>query len=217
MGVSRYSLYLGDCLDEMRQIPDKSVDMVLCDLPYNCTRNEWDVSLPFDELWASWKRLVKSGGVIALFGKQRFTADIICSNRKLFRYKVVWQKTNGTDFLNAKRKPLSAHEDICIFYDKLPTYNPQMRTGFKPYERDRSKGLANWCSNVGKFDGTNTAKSTDGTRYPIDVVCFPYSQGTGHSTAKPVPLLEWLIKTYTQDNALILDNCMGGAQQGWRV
>lgn len=215
MGNSKYDLVLGDCLTEMGRIPDNSVDMVLCDLPFGCTRNKWDIALPFDALWAQWKRVIKSGCVIALFAKQRFTADVICSNRKMFRYKIVWEKTGGTDFLNAKVKPLSAHEDICIFYNKKPKFNPQMRDGFLPYKRDRAKGnVLKWNSNVGDFNGATVSKSDDGLRYPLDVVRYAYSQGTGHPTAKPVGLLEWLIKSYTQEGATVLDNCMGGGSTG---
>ncbi len=211
----KYTLIKGDCLEEMNNIADKSIDMVLCDLPYGCTRNKWDVALPFDALWAHYKRVVKTGGVIALFGKQRFTIEVASSNRKLFRYKVVWQKSCGTDFLNANRKPLSAHEDICIFYDKQPVYHPQKRTGFEPYRRDSTSRISSrMSSNIGRFDSSVISASKDGERFPIDVVTFPYQQSTGHTTAKPVGLLEWLIKTYTDAGMVVLDNCMGSGSTG---
>lgn len=208
-------LYCGDCLEVMRTLDENSVDMILCDLPYGCTRNEWDKKLPFDELWEQYHRVLKERGVVALFGKQKFTAEVMVSNFKQLRYKITWKKTCGTDFLNANRKPLSCHEDICIFYAKQPVYNPQMRTGFKPYTCDRSKsGQTRLTSNFGSFVSNNITKNDSGLRYPIDVIEFPYAQKKGHSTAKPVRVLEWLINTYTNKGMTVLDNCMGSGSTG---
>lgn len=212
---SMYDLYHGDCFEVMERLPAHSIDMVLCDLLYGCTRNEWDKPLNMQQLWPLYKRLVKSGGVIALFAKQKYTIKLGASNLKDFRYKIVWQKTNGTDFLNANRKPLSCHEDILIFYDKQPIYNPQKREGFKPVFVDKSNPSTRLSSNYGKnFNPCLSYKNTDGTRYPIDVVTYAICQQVGHSTAKPIDLLEWLIKTYTNKGMTILDNCMGSGSAG---
>ena len=212
---SMYDLYHGDCFEVMERLPAHSIDMVLCDLPYGCTRNEWDKPLNMQQLWPLYKRLVKSGGVIALFAKQKYTIKLGASNLKDFRYKIVWQKTSGTDFLNANRKPLSCHEDILIFYDKQPIYNPQKREGFKPYFRDHSNTRSRLSPNYGKNFNPSTVKiNTDGRRYPIDVINHGICQQMGHSTAKPIDLLEWLIKTYTNEGMTILDNCMGSGSAG---
>lgn len=207
-----YELYQGDCLNLMHKLPSHSIDMVLCDLPYGCTRNKWDRKLPFDALWDQYKRVIKSGGVIALFSKQHFTIETAASNLKQFRYKLVWFKDRGTDFLNANRKPLSSHEDICIFYDKQPLYNAQRRLGFQPYSaKDPGSTSTNW----GTFGLKGKLKTQgDHTRYPLDTVTFKHDKANGHSTAKPVALMEWLIKTYTNPNMTILDNCMGGGAVG---
>lgn len=211
----RYQLYQGDCLKLLRSIPDSSIDMVLCDLPYGCTRNEWDKPIDLGALWPQYKRVIRrGGGVIALFGKQRFAIELAASNLKQFRYKIVWQKTNGTDFLNANRKPLSCHEDILVFYDKQPTYNPQKRTGFKPYLKDQLTNSKRRTSNFGEFRPALYQENKDGSRYPIDVVTYAYSQQNGHTTSKPVPLCEWLIKTYTNEGMTVLDNCMGCGTTG---
>lgn len=211
----RYQLHQGDCLELLRSIPDNSIDMVLCDLPYGVTRNEWDKPIDLEALWGQYKRVVRSGGVMAMFGKQRFAIELAASNLKQFRYKIVWQKTNGTDFLNANRKPLSCHEDILVFYDKQPTYNPQKRTGFKPYFCDSSNTRSRLSSNYGKnFNPSTVRINTDGRRYPIDVVTYANSKQNGHTTSKPVPLCEWLIKTYTNEGMTVLDNCMGCGTTG---
>lgn len=210
----RYQLHQGDCLKLLRSIPDNSIDMVLCDLPYGVTRNEWDKPIDLGALWAQYKRVVRSGGALALFGKQRFAIELAASNLKQFRYKIVWQKTNGTDFLNANRKPLSCHEDILVFYDKQPTYNPQKRTGFKPYIKDQFIKSKRCSSNLGNFEPRRYQENKDGSRYPIDVVTYASSLHNGHSTSKPVPLCEWLIKTYTNEGMTVLDNCMGCGTTG---
>lgn len=159
----RYQLHQGDCLELLRSIPDNSIDMVLCDLPYGVTRNEWDKPIDLEVLWTQYKRVVRSGGVMAMFGKQRFAIELAASNLKAFRYKIVWQKTLGTDFLNAKRKPLSCHEDVLIFYDKQPIYNPQKRTGFKPYIKDQFMKSKRCSSNLGDFEPRRYQENKDGS------------------------------------------------------
>ena len=126
-------LQKGDCLELMKDIPDKSIDLILCDLPYGTTQNKWDTVIPFDKLWEQYNRIIKDNGAILLFSQMPFGANLIMSNPKIFRYEWVWEKDNGTGFLNAKKMPLKKHENILVFYKHLPTYNPQMREGFKPY------------------------------------------------------------------------------------
>ena len=130
----RVDLRQGDCLEIMKDIPDKSIDMILCDLPYGTTKNKWDSVIDLNELWTGYERIIKDNGAIILFSQMPFTAELAHSNLKLFKYEWIWQKDNGTGFLNAKKMPLKIHENILVFYKKLPTYNPQMRTGFKPYK-----------------------------------------------------------------------------------
>lgn len=197
----------GDCLELMKEIPDKSIDMVLCDLPYGTTRNKWDSVIPLNELWGEYNRVIKDNGVIALFGQSPFDKVLGMSNLPMLRYEWVWQKDNGTGFLNAKKMPLKIHENILIFYKKTPTYNPQMRKGFRPYKTLSGRKSTNW----GDFNRVVT--ESNGERYPIDVVTFKKDSGF-HPTQKPVALLEYLIKTYTNEGEMVLDNCMGSGSTG---
>ena len=206
-------LYLGDCLQLMLKIPDNSVDMVLCDLPYGTTKNNWDALIPFNELWDSYERVIKRNGAIVLFSQQPFTSELIMSNRKIFRYEWIWQKANGTGFLNAKKMPLKSHENICVFYKKSPVYNPQMRTGFKPYRIKSGKASENYGSQI------QVESTSNGERYPIDIIQFNgvnmmSGEKVGHPTQKPVSLLEYLIRTYSNPGDTILDNCMGSGSTG---
>lgn len=156
----------GNCLELMSTIPDKSIDMILCDLPYGTTRNKWDNKIDLSQLWGQYNRVIKDNGATVLFSQQPFTAELITSNPKMFRYEWIYQKSYTTGFLNANRMPLKAHENILVFYKKLPTYNPQMRTGYKPYRTksgDRS-------SNYGRYEQIETI--SNGERYPIDIVFF---------------------------------------------
>ena len=208
------NLHLGDCISIMRSIPDKSVDMILCDLPYGTTRNKWDCVIPFQKLWEQYNRIAKDNAAIVLFGSGMFTADMMQSNRNMWRYNIIWEKTQPTGFLNAKKMPLRSHEDICVFYKKMPTYNPQKTAG---HERKVSKAehRANCVSttNYGEF-GLTTYDSTE--RYPRSVCVFPkdIQKSALHPTQKPVALLEYLIKTYTNPGEVVLDNCMGSGSTG---
>ena len=198
----------GDCLELMKNIPDKSVDMILCDLPFGTTMNKWDKVINLQLIFDEYKRLVKVGSVIALFSQQPFTTDLINANRKQFRYEWIWQKSQGTGFLNANRMPLKIHENILIFYDKLPTYNPQFEKGKK-----HSRGNPGASSdNYGKFERICGNKSD--YYYPVDVIKFSKSADKLHPTQKPVDLLEYLIKTYTNEGETVLDNCMGSGSTG---
>lgn len=198
----------GDCLELMKDIPDKSIDMILCDLPYGTTRNKWDSIVDLNELWVGYERIIKDNGVIVLFSQMPFTAELVHSNLKLFRYEWIWQKDNGTGFLNAKKMPLKIHENILVFYKKLPTYNPQMRTGFKPYKCKQGRHSTNY----GAYEQGHITES-NGERYPTDIIEFKKDSGL-HPTQKPVALLEYLIKTYTNEGDTVLDNCMGSGSTG---
>ena len=203
-------LQQGDCLELMKDIPDKSIDLILCDLPYGTTANKWDIVIPFDKLWAQYNRIIKDNAAIILFSQMPFGANLIMSNPKMFRYEWIWEKDNGTGFLNAKKMPLKKHENILVFYKHLPTYNPQMREGFKPYYNDKSDSSIS-STNYRPLKGT--ISSSDGTRYPIDMIKFNRDRGL-HPTQKPVALLEYLIKTYTNEGDVVLDNCMGSGSTG---
>lgn len=188
----------GDCLDLMKDIPEKSIDMILCDLPYGTTDCKWDTVIPLEPLWEQYTRVIKDNGAIVLFSQLPFGAKLINSQPKLFRYEWIWNKVAAAGFLNAKKMPLRSHENILVFYKELPTYNPQMRTGFKPY---RAK-----ASNKGTelYSHKNDRESkSDGGRYPVDVLNFNSrakevnSIYRLHPTQKPVALLEYMVNTYT--------------------
>jgi site-specific DNA-methyltransferase (adenine-specific) len=208
---SKIELYQGDCLEIMKQIPDKSIDMILCDLPYGTTACKWDVVIPFEPLWNEYNRIIKTNGAIVLFGSQPFTSKLVMSNLQDFKYEIIWQKTLSTNFMLSKKQIAKKHENICVFYKKQCTYNPQMEEG-KPY-KDKSRKRT-----VGVHGNAVTTKKpiiNDGTRYPSSVQLF--SNGNNHNfhpTQKPVTLLEWLIKTYTNEGETVLDNCMGSGSTG---
>ena len=205
----------GDCLEIMKDIPDKCIDMILCDLPYGTTQNKWDSVIPLEELWKEYERIIKNNGVIALTSQGIFTAKLILSNLKLFRYKLVWIKSKATNFLNVKKQPLRKHEDICIFYrnhNYQPTYNPQMTEGDaynKGYRKNQLTG------SYGNFNSIEV--KSEGGRYPSDVIYVKTAESEGeifHPTQKPKALFEYLIKTYTNEEDLVLDNCAGSGTTG---
>ena len=205
----------GDCLELMKEIPDKSIDMILCDLPFGQTaRNKWDSVIPFDLLWKQYNRIIKDNGAIVLFANGMFTADLIESNRKMWRYNLVWEKAQPTGFLNANRMPLRAHEDICVFYKKLPTYNPQKTTGHsrKVTKAEHRKN----CKDSPDYNEFGLTSSDSTERNPRSVLRFPkdIQKSAVHPTQKPVALLEYLIKTYTNEEDTVLDNCMGSGSTG---
>ena len=206
------TLWQGDCLELMKDIPDGAVDMILCDLPYGCTRNKWDSVIPLDRLWEQYERVIKENGAIILFSAEPFTSFLVTSNVRLFRYDLIWHKAQGSDFLNANRKPLRAHENICVFYKKQPTYNAQKTDG-KPY---KVKSGDKTSSNYGKFNVNYHSENKDGKRFPLTVLCFcgENKRRTQHPTQKPIALLEWLIKTYSNEGETVLDNCMGSGSTG---
>ena len=197
----------GDCLEAMQEIPDKSIDMILCDLPYGTTQNKWDSTIPLELLWKLYERIIKDNGVIALTSQGSFTAKLILSNEKLFKYKIVWQKSKPTNFLNAKKQPLRAHEDICIFYKSQPFYFPQMTNGF-PYNKGIRKDQL--TGSYGNFRPVEV--KSDGERYPTDVIYFKTAESEGkiyHPTQKPVALGKYLIQTFTMPGNIVLDNACG--------
>lgn len=202
----------GDCLELMKKIPDNHIDMILCDLPYGTTQNKWDSVIDFEKLWLQYSRIIKDNGAILLFGQDKFMAKLMLSNEKIHRYNIVWEKTKAGGFLNANRMPLVAHEEIAVFYKKLPNYFPQFEEG-KPYIK---KAVTNGDgNNYGKFERIGTVNVNEGKRYPRSVIRFSNdNHGSLHPTQKPVELLEYLIKTYTNKNDIVLDNTMGVASTG---
>lgn len=206
---SNIKLRKGDCLELMKKIPDKSIDMILCDLPYGTTQNKWDSVIDLELLWKQYNRVIKDNGCISLFSQMPFSASLVMSNYKYFRYEWIWEKMKGTGHLNEKKMPLKKHENILIFYKKLPIYNAQMRKGFKPYKCMSGVGSKNY----GKQKRVVTDSGDE--RYPLDVINFGYdSKYKLHPTQKPVALLEYLIKTYTNEKDIVLDNCMGSGSTG---
>lgn len=202
--------YNEDCLIGFKHIPDKSVNMILGDLPYGQTaRNKWDTIIPFKPLWEQINRITKDNAAIVLFANGMFTADLIQSNRKEWRYNLIWKKTQPTGFMNSHKMPLRPHEDICIFYKKLPTYNPQMTTG---HVRKVSKAShhvnAEKTLNYGEYEFSDY-DSTE--RYPISVIEFAKDtqKSAWHPTQKPLALCEWLINTYTNPGDVVCDPCAG--------
>ena len=211
-------IFLGDCLSVMEDLSDNSIDMVFCDLPYGTTQNKWDNVIPFDKLWSAYNRVVKENGAIVLTSQQPFTSQLIMSNPSQFRYEWIWEKNKATGHLNAKKMPMKAHENILIFYRKLPTYNPQKTEG-KPYTcKRRSVGYYNQP----REDYTkNSLTENKGDRHPSSIIdientILEYNNPhkTIHRTQKPVDLLEWLIKTYSNENNTVMDFCMGSGTAG---
>lgn len=197
----------GDCIQVMKKIPDESIDLILCDLPYGTTTNKWDFQIPLDKLWKQYLRVIKKNGVIALTSQGIFTARLIISGEKYFKYKVVWEKSKSTNFLNAKKQPLRKHEDICIFYKKNPKYNPQMGSGI-PYNKGFRKNQ--FTGSYGLFDSVHVKSS--GERYPTDVIYFKTAESEGkvvHPTQKPIELGRYFVKTYTNIGDVVLDNASG--------
>ena len=201
------NIFEEDCLECMKRIPDASVDMILCDLPYGMTQNKWDSYIPLDLLWEQYLRIIKENGAIVLTSQGLFTARLIMSQEKIFKYKWVWEKSKPTNFLNAKKQPLRKYEDICVFYKKQPTYNPQMTQG-EPYNKGIRKDQLS--GSYGDFQPVKV--ESNGERYPIDIIYFKTAESEGeviHPTQKPVELGRYLVRTYTNPGEIILDNTFG--------
>lgn len=212
-------VFEADCLDILPDIPDQSIDMILCDLPYGTTQNKWDSVIDLNRLWHEYTRIIKDDGAIVLTAQGVFTAKLILSNEKWFKYKIVWIKSKSTNFLNAKRQPLRKHEDICVFYKRQPTYHPQMAPG-AGYDKGMRKDQ--YTGSYGDFKPRRVC--SDGGRYPNDVVCmeengeeddflyFKTAESEGpvyHPTQKPVELGRYLVRTYTNPGDVVLDNACG--------
>lgn len=227
-------LIKGDCLVEMQKIPDKSIDMILCDLPYgvlhkNNPNTKWDRKIPFDKLWEQYNRVIKDNGAIVLFAQGMFTAELMMSNPKMWRYNLVWDKCRVTGFLNANRMPMRCHEDICVFYKSLPTYNPQFEIGNQP-NHSRGTGIHKKTNNCyGKYNaeykgGTYNNKNlkrvpkttNDNNKFPKSIISIKkeHESTTLHPTQKPIALLEYLINTYSNEGETILDATMGSGSTG---
>jgi len=207
--VSHSTLINADCFDVFPFIEDKSIDAIIADLPYGTTACKWDSILPLDKLWTEYKRVLKANGVIILFGTQPFTTTLINTNIKQFRYELIWDKTRSATGLNAKRMPLKTHENILIFYSEQPTYNPQLTEG-KPFDKTKYNGQLELANVTG--GGVKVSKKNDGTRFPISIHRYSQNwrrQDQIHPTQKPLELLKYLIKTYTNDGDTVLDNTMG--------
>lgn len=201
-------LLYGDCLELMKDIPDKSVDMILCDLPYGTTACKWDIIIPFDKLWEQYNRICE--GAIVLSASQPFTSKLIMSNLDNFKYEWIWHKSRYTGFLQSKYMPMKAHENICVFVGQgIPTYNPQKTTGHIPTNSAKGKGHSPTFGQSKERD----YKGGDTTRFPKTVQEFKSERGL-HPTQKPVALMEYLIKTYTNEGNTVLDNCMGSGTTG---
>lgn len=204
----------GDCLELMKSIPDHSIDMILCDLPYGRTQNKWDAIIPFDAMWKQYERVIKSNGCIALFCDGLFMAELMLSNRKWWKYNLVWDKVLTSGFLNANKMPLRSHEEIAIFYKELPTYNPQKVKG----NPNHSKGAPKECfnNNYGQFGFVDNRSELGDMKHPKSIITAqkPHPSTMIHPTQKPVEVLEWLINTYTNEGETVLDNCMGSGSTG---
>lgn len=208
MAVENITLINGDCLEKMANIPDGSIDMILCDLPYGTTACSWDIVIPFAPLWDHYRRVIKPNGAIVLTASQPFTSALVMSNPKWFRYCWVWEKQGGTGFLDANRKPLKCHEDIAVFYGKQPTYNPQKWEG-KPNHSSKTKIRKSTSVYAGDSGRVETDQS--GMKFPRSVIQFDKHSASArlHPTQKPVELFEYLIRTYTNSGEIVLDNCIG--------
>lgn len=214
-------LIQGDCLKVMQDIPDNKIDMILCDLPYGTTACKWDTVISFEPLWEQYNRIIKNNGAIVLFGSEPFSSKLRMSNLKMYKYDLIWEKERPTNIFTIKYQFGKVHENISVFYKKLPTYNPQMETSIQPNNNDKRKNK----SQISKMNSIETKHNTISKisdeynpklRYPRDVLKFSRGtrRGTYHPTQKPIPLLEYLIKTYTNEGEIVLDNCMGSGTTG---
>ena len=216
-----YQLMMGDCLELMGDIPDGSVDMILCDLPYGTTACRWDTVIPFEPLWAHYKRLIKPNGAIVLFGAEPFSTELRHSNLRMFKYDWVWKKDGVTNFANAKKQPMRCVENISVFYRKPPTYNPQ---GLMRIDKVKRNGESvggetlrkdvQGSANKGKLRTAGVEYTQSYTNYPKQLIEFKRDVNKIHPTQKPVALLEYLIRTYTDEGETVLDNCMGSGSTG---
>ena len=214
MSEGKKEILLGDCLELMKDIPSGSIDMILCDLPYGTTACKWDTIIPFDKLWEQYERIIKPNGAIVLTASQPFTSALVMSNPKLFKYEWIWKKTRYSGNLNATRMPLKAHENIVVFAKGSAPYFP-IKTDAPEHLIDKRKNInPSIVKDGGAYNGSkgfvNIRKKDDGTRYPTTVQEFKNPNNNSlHPTQKPIELFEYLVKTYTIENELVLDNTAG--------
>ena len=210
--MSKIDLYNGDCLEIMKNISDKSVDMILCDLPYGTTACKWDNVIPFEPLWEQYNRIIKDNGAMVLFGSEPFSSALRMSNIKNFKYDWIWDKVNRyTGYGSCKYAPLKRYEIVSVFYKSKPTYNPQMMQG-KPYKK-----TGDYSSKIYGTDKVKKHGKNNGERYPFNILQYKgddKKNGFLHPTQKPVELLEYLIKTYTNEGESVLDHCFGSCSCG---
>ena len=206
------TIHCADCLTLMKGIPDKSIDMILCDLPYGTTACKWDTIIPFEPLWEQYKRVIKDNGAIVLTASQPFTSALVMSNPDWFKYDLIWDKELATGFLNANRMPLRSHEEVLVFYKSQPIYNPQKNIGEKNHSRGKNKCKTNNLYGYHKIAEDNFTE----LKHPKSVLNIrkEHPSKTIHPTQKPVALFEYLIKTYTNEGDLVLDNCAGSGTTG---
>ena len=224
--IENITLLNGDCLKMMKEIPDNSIDMVLCDLPYGTSVSSWDKKLPMNDLWNEYKRIIKHNRAIVLFSQQPFTSLLITSNIEMWKYNWIWEKDNGTNFMNSHFCPLKITEDICVFGNGATSfvkngenliYNPQFSEG-KPYSiisgNQKSNSAVVRGGKGGRDDVGGYKTESDGKRYPKNLIKFNRDKDKLHPTQKPVSLCEYLIQTYTNEGDVVLDNCMGSGTTG---
>lgn len=215
MNLKRNSVNLGDCLELMKNIPDNSIDCILCDLPYGTTKATFDSQIDLVSLWTQYKRIIKENGAILLFAQTPFDKVLGSSNLEWLKYEWIWEKTQATGFLNAKKMPMKSHENILVFYKKLPTYNYQKTTGHKPVNSYTKRAEVQNKTEVYGKANKDVSGGGDTDRYPRSVLIFPSDKQTSklnntlHPMQKPLALCEYFIKTYTNEGDLVLDNCCG--------
>jgi len=208
----KIELLRGDCLELMSEMPNNSVDMICCDMPYGTTNCRWDTTIDLEKLWKHYQRITKDDGAIVLFAQTPFDKVLGCSNLDWLRYEIIWEKTHPTGHLNAKKMPMKAHENILVFYKKLPTYNPQKTTGHirktAVKRGDKTPVYGEQSFDELPYDSTD--------RYPRSVLTLPSDKQKSklHPTQKPLALIEWLIRTYSHEGDTVLDNCMGSGTTG---
>lgn len=207
------NLMLGDCLERMKEIPDGSVDMILCDLPYGTTACKWDSVIPFEPLWEQYERVIKKNGAVVLFGSQPFTTSLLSSNMQMFRYEIIWEKDNFTNLGAITRQFGKVHENILVFYRRQPTYNPQMWESGKPCNGGSIK-REYYTETFTQPYRVSDKRQGKTDRYPRSVIKITREKNPLHPTQKPVALFEYLIKTYTNEGETVLDNCMGSGTAG---
>ena len=207
MSEGKKEILLGDCLELMKDIPNGSIDMILCDLPYGITQSKWDVIIPFDKLWEQYNRIIKTNGAVVLFGNEPFSSALRFSNMQNWKYDWIWDKKNKTGILNCKKRPLKQFENIMVFYNEQCIYNPQMTKG-----RFRNKKITTKKVFDAYGDLNNEVDNYNDEYYPSNILEFSNAgnmKGKLHPTQKPIELFEYLIKTYTNENDLVLDNTAG--------